>query len=238
VTAATLQAMCHGDDPRFRPDLGASRTRRPVPERNGTLARTEAITPRTAEAPLDGPELSARPLLPMRHWRRRTSNVVNEAREMAIDLRIAGLFVALAASTAALTGAARAAEDDSAAHRPGRAAAHAALIDGADLPTTPPSLPELALEAPRRAPEPGSLAKKGELAREADSQADLHAGDNGRAARDEAANRIAQASLVGAVRSAAADERIAAAQARTTNAKAKAAAGRPPGGPRPTPGRP
>jgi hypothetical protein len=144
--------------------------------------------------------------------------------------RIAASLVALVA----LTGTGSASEDDGAAHRPGRAAAHAALTDGADLPANPPSLPDLAADGPRRAPDSATIGKK-DSAREADAQADQHASESARAARDEAANRIAQTSLVGAVRSAASDGRAAAAQARTNGVKAKA--GGKPGGmpPHPTP---
>jgi hypothetical protein len=146
--------------------------------------------------------------------------------------RIAALVVALAA----LTGTGSAAEDDGAEHRPGRAAAHAALTDGADLPANPPSLPELAPDGSRRGPDSAALGKKTDSAREAARQADQRASDSARVARDEAANRIAQTSIVGAVRSAASDGRAAAAQARATSAKAKAAGK--PGGmpPHPTPG--
>jgi len=127
----------------------------------------------------------------------------------------------LVSAAVALTGAARAAEDESGAHRPGRAAAHAALADGADLPVNPPSLPELALEGGRRADPAAAAARRLDAPREAASQADQHAAESSRAERDEQANRIAQASVVAAVRSAANDAHVAAAQARSSVAKAK-----------------
>jgi hypothetical protein len=132
----------------------------------------------------------------------------------------------------ALTGAVRAAEDSGGAPRPGRAAAHAALTDGADLPATPPSLPELLPDGARRTPDPATLGKKAEAAREAQNQADQHANDGAREAREDAANRAAQSSIVGVVRGAAADARAAAAQARTNSAKARASTHPPP--PHPT----
>jgi len=148
--------------------------------------------------------------------------------------QITGLVIFLAT----LTGTGSAAEDDVAASRPGRAAAHAALTDGADLPATPPALPALSSDGTRRSPESAALAtprKKGESAREAESQADQHASVGTRLTRDEVANRVAQSSIVGAVRSAGSDQHAAAAQARATSAKAKAA-GRPSGLPN-SPGR-
>jgi hypothetical protein len=134
-------------------------------------------------------------------------------------LRITTLMLAFVA----LTGAGRAAEDDGAAHRPGRAAAHAALTDGADLPANPPSLPELSVEGPRHAPDSAGLGRKADSAHEAANRADQHAADNARAARDEQANAIAQTSLAASVRSAASDAHVAAAQARTNGARATGA---------------
>jgi hypothetical protein len=139
---------------------------------------------------------------------------------MLTFLRISVVALALAA----LTGAGRAAEDDGAAHRPGRAAAHAALTDGADLPANPPSLPELALDGARHTPDPAGLGKKPESARQAASEADQHANSNALTSRDEQANRIAQSSLAATVRSAANDAHVAAAQAQSNTAKAKGAA--------------
>jgi hypothetical protein len=144
---------------------------------------------------------------------------------------------ALALALAALTGTGRAAEDDGAAHRPGRAAAHAALTDGADLPSTPPSLPDLSSDGARRVPDPANLGRKPDLGREAASQAAQHANDNARTSRAEQASGLAQASLAAAVRSAANDAHVAAAQAQSNSAKAKGAA-HGMGPPRPTPKRP
>src|SRR5262252_10976887 len=122
---------------------------------------------------------------------------------MLSPLRITAVILAVSALTA--TG--RAAEDEGAAHRPGRAAAHAALTDGADLPSNPPALPELSLDGPRHAPDPANLGKKADATREAASQADQHASDSARGARDEQATRLAQSSVVAAVRGAALDAR-------------------------------
>jgi hypothetical protein len=144
---------------------------------------------------------------------------VNPGGKMLSPVRITALVLAVSALTA--TG--RAAEDESAAHRPGRAAAHAALTDGADLPANPPSLPDLALEGARRV-DPASVGRKPDTTREAASQADQHASANSRAERDEQVNRIAQSSVAAAVRSATTDARVAASQARTSGAKAKASA--------------
>ena len=150
--------------------------------------------------------------------------------------QITGLVIFLGTFLGALTGPGSAAEDDVAASRPGRAAAHAALTDGADLPATPPSLPAVSSDGTRRARESAALAngsngaKRSESAREAESQADQHANVGARLTREEIAKRVAEASIVAAVRSAAADQHAAAAQARATSAKANAKAAGPPSG--------
>jgi hypothetical protein len=153
---------------------------------------------------------------------------------MLSPLRIAALGLAVSA----LTGTVRAAEDEGAAHRPGRTAAHAALTDGADLPANPPSLPDLSLESPRHGLDPASGARKPDATREAASQADQHASESSRAERDEQVNRIAQSSVVAAVRSANSDAHVAAVQARTSGAKAKESAAHGTGTTHPTPKRP
>jgi hypothetical protein len=150
--------------------------------------------------------------------------------------QIAGLAFFLSAFLDALTGTGLAAEDDVAASHPGRAAAHAALTDGADLPATPPSLPAVSSDGTRRARQSAVLAnggngtKRSDSAREAESQADQHANVGARLTREEIAKRVADASIVAAVRSAAADQHAAAAQARATSAKANARAAGPPSG--------
>jgi len=129
--------------------------------------------------------------------------------------------ISLAALVSALTGVAVAAQDGVPGQRTGKAAAHAALIDGADLPANPPALPDLASERARGAVDETGTSKKSDSARDAQNQAEQHAVDNARLSHDEAADRAAQTSITGAVRSAAADSRAAAAQVRSNNARAK-----------------
>jgi hypothetical protein len=138
---------------------------------------------------------------------------------MLPSLRITALLL----TAVALTGVGRASEDESAQHRPGRAAAHAALADGADLPANPPSFPDPSVDGTRHPPDPGTLGRRIDSARDAENQANDHANDRARTVRDEEANGIAQASAVAAVRSATADAHVAAAQARTNAANAKGA---------------
>jgi hypothetical protein len=115
---------------------------------------------------------------------------------------------------------ARADGDQHAPSQPGKAAAHAALSDGADVPATPPELPQHASDQARRALANAAFGKKGEAARKAHAQADQHGADAAIAAHADAADRAAQGSVAAAARSANADSRTAAAQARASAAKA------------------
>jgi hypothetical protein len=113
--------------------------------------------------------------------------------------------------------------DDRPAAHPGRDAAHAALLDGADVPATPPALPAAASDEARKALANTAFGKKGEAERRAHASARKHASDAAADARIEAANRAAQGSVAAAARAANADARVAAGQARATAAKTAAA---------------
>ena len=141
---------------------------------------------------------------------RRTISVVSVARAMS-----------LAALVSALTGVAFATQDGVPGHRTGKAAAHAALMDGANLPANPAALPDLASQPARGAVDETGTSRKSDSARDTQNQVEQHAVDNARLSHDEAADQTAQTSITGAVRSAAADSRAAAAQVRSNSAKAK-----------------
>jgi hypothetical protein len=116
----------------------------------------------------------------------------------------------------------------------GKAAAHAALREAADVPATPPQLPELPPPAKARNAAPTTTAgKNADTAGKAHAQAQKHAADDSRAAHIEEANRAAQGSVAAAAGSANADAHAAAGQARAAAARANAAAharGTPAGG--------
>jgi hypothetical protein len=107
--------------------------------------------------------------------------------------------------------------------RSGKAAAHAALSDGADLPATPPQLPAQASDQAHQALANTAFGKKGQATSRAHAQAQPHAVDDAGAAHANVANRAAQGSVAAAARGANADGRAAAGQARATTAKANAA---------------
>jgi hypothetical protein len=103
-----------------------------------------------------------------------------------------------------------------------KAAAHASLIERADVPQQPPRLPDGVVEAPRQRA-PGIVAgKRAEAARKAQAEAQLQGEDAAHAAHVEAANRAAQGSAASAARNANADEHAAAGQARAQAARARA----------------
>src|SRR5262245_51733372 len=131
--------------------------------------------------------------------------------------RTAGVALFTLLATAA---AARGEEDLPSAAQPGKAAAHAALEQGAALPATAPQLPLHASEQARRALADTAFGKKGDAMRRAHSQAEDHANDDARSAHVDAANRAAQGAAAAAARNANADSRAAAGQARATAAKA------------------
>jgi hypothetical protein len=119
---------------------------------------------------------------------------------------------------------------------PGRAAAHAALSDGADLPARPPQLPLQASDRARQTLANTAFGDKGAAAvSAAHAEAQSHAGADALDAHLDAASRAAQGSVAAAARNANADARMAAGQTRATSAKASAASRRiggtpPPGG--------
>ena len=127
------------------------------------------------------------------------------------------------------------ADDRAAATESGKAAAHAALSEAAELPAEPPKLPALAADGARKAQADTTFAKKGEATRRAHSQAAQHVADDARSAHIDAADRAAQGSVAAAARSANADDRAAAGQARAQAARANAA-GHLPGATHPVPG--
>jgi hypothetical protein len=117
-----------------------------------------------------------------------------------------------------ISGAARA--DDQSTSHPGRDAAHAALLDGADVPATPPTLPATASDQARKVLDDTAFAKKGDAERRAHARARKHANDDAADARAEAVSRAAQGAIAAAARAANADARNAAGQARANAAKA------------------
>lgn len=134
---------------------------------------------------------------------------------------------------AAASGIARA-DDPHGAPRSGKEAAHAALADGAALPTTRPELPIEASVRARPAQGETAPAKKGEgkgeakgedngdAMKAAHAQAGQHAAHDASDAHADAAVRAAQASVQSAARNANADSHAAAGQARAAAARAKA----------------
>jgi hypothetical protein len=108
----------------------------------------------------------------------------------------------------------------------GKAAAHAALSDGADVPAHPPQLPESAADRARDALANTAFGKTGQAQRRARTEARERAAADARSAHADAANQAAQGSLAAAARGANADGRAAAAQARASAAKENAAAHR------------
>jgi hypothetical protein len=136
-----------------------------------------------------------------------------------MSLKMASCVAALAGWM--LAGEARA--DDPPASHPGRDAAHAALLDGADVPSSPPALPAVASEQARKTLSDTAFGKKGDAERRAHARARKHADDDAAETRAEAANRAAQGAIAAAARSANADSRNAAGQTRASAAKASAA---------------
>jgi hypothetical protein len=107
----------------------------------------------------------------------------------------------------------------------GKAAAHAALDEKAELPTVPPQLPDQAAQATekaRAAPGKNAFGAKGDAVRRAHGQGQRQAAEDAKAARVDAADRAAQGSASSAAKNANADSHAAAGQARAAAAKAKA----------------
>jgi hypothetical protein len=121
----------------------------------------------------------------------------------------------------ATSGSARG-DEGGAATEGGKATAHAALEEGADLPAAPPWLPTQASEQPRAGIDERTMGGKREATRKALARAAERAVDDGRSAHLEAASRAALASVAAAARSTSADSRAAAGQARTAIVKASA----------------
>jgi hypothetical protein len=128
---------------------------------------------------------------------------------------------------AAGPGLARAAGSDIGASQPGKAAAHAALNDQADIPATPPQLPLQASDRARDTLANTAFGKKGRAAAQTHSEAEHRANTDARDAHADAADRAAQGSVAAAARSANADSRAAAGQARANSAKAAGGGHRP-----------
>lgn len=137
-------------------------------------------------------------------------------------MSIFGIASLAAALALVLGGPARGAAH--AAPGSGKSAAHAALADAADLPATPPRLPLQAADEARSAQSGRAFGGRGDAARRAHEQAEVHAADQANAARTEAASRAAQVSAAAAIGNANADARAAAGQARAATAKANGAA--------------
>jgi hypothetical protein len=142
-----------------------------------------------------------------------------------MELGTAARVIAIAALTFA-AGTARASDVDKGGSQPGRAAAHAALSDGADVPATAPQLPLDASNQAARTLTSKAFGKNGETVSQAHAEADRHAGTDASEAHVDAALRAAQGSVAAAARSANADARAAAGLARANAAKANAASHR------------
>ncbi len=106
-----------------------------------------------------------------------------------------------------------------------KAAAEAALAAKAEIPATPPTLPDQASANAKTVLENTAFGKKGDAERAAHSQAGQHVGDDAVDGRTEAATRSAQGAAASAARAANADVHAAAGQDRA--AAARAAAGAP-----------
>jgi hypothetical protein len=108
---------------------------------------------------------------------------------------------------------------------PGKAAAHAALSDGAALPAAPPTLPAQASGSARNALSQKAFGKQGSesSAAEAQDQAARHAHDALLDAHVDAASHAAQGAVAAAARGANAEVRAAATQTQSNSAKANAA---------------
>lgn len=119
----------------------------------------------------------------------------------------------------------------------GKAAAHAALDEQAELPAMPPQLPAQASDRARDALTNTAFGKKGAATAQAHSEAERRANKDASDAHAAAADRAAQGSAAAAARNANADARAAAGQARATSAKA-AGAGHHPGALGAAPARP
>jgi hypothetical protein len=115
-----------------------------------------------------------------------------------------------------------AAASDTNGSQSGKAAAHAALAEQADLPTTAPQLPLQASDQAREALANTAFGKKGQAAAQAHSEAERHANRDALDAHAASADRAAQGSAAAAARGANADARAAAGQARANSAKAAA----------------
>jgi hypothetical protein len=133
-----------------------------------------------------------------------------------MSLSSASKAVIMALFTLWTAGSARAADDTK-----GKAAAHAALEEKADVPATPPHLPDAASDRARAAVGGGGAGTRGEAARKAHAQGQRNAGDDDRAAHADAANRAAEGSVAAAAKNANADSHAAAGQARAAAARAK-----------------
>jgi hypothetical protein len=133
---------------------------------------------------------------------------------------------AVAVASLTLCGGSAWALDGAASPGAGKAAAHAALRDRADVPSTPPRLPQSASDHAREALANPAVGKKAEAAGRVRAEAQLHISDEARAARADAANRAAEASVAAAAHNANADAAAAAGQARASAAKANGAAHR------------
>lgn len=118
------------------------------------------------------------------------------------------------------------AEDDSGV-RSAKAAAHASLIDRADIPDHPPRLPDSPAEPATRAlPSAVRNTGRGEAIRKAKIEAERQAQDAAsHAVRADVANRAAAGAAASAARSGNADERAAAGQARARAARGGVAPG-------------
>jgi len=102
----------------------------------------------------------------------------------------------------------------------GKAAAHAALDEKAELPVTPPQFPDQASDKARAALGKTAFGAKREAARQARGHGQQQAGEDTKGARLDAADRAAQGAVASAVRNANADSHAAAGQARAAAAKA------------------
>jgi len=134
----------------------------------------------------------------------------------ASKLAILGLFTLWVS-------AARAGEDPSGdVGTKGKAAAHAALDQKADVPPTPPQLPDQASDRAQLVHLKTAFGAHGEAMRDARAHGQRKAGDDGRAARADEANQATDGAAASAARNANADSHAAAGQARAAAAKAKA----------------
>jgi hypothetical protein len=129
--------------------------------------------------------------------------------------------VAISVGCLALASSVGATEENARSAGSAKAAAHASLLERADVPREPPRLPDGLGQPPRRHGD-NAPGKKAQAERKAEADAQEQVDNAAHGARADAANRAAQGSAAAAAHNNDADERAAAGQARAAAARARA----------------